>query len=115
MSFINDAILGLLKAERAEVFFVSGAATKWWNAQRQDKKSEVALLGGWYWTLNGEENGPFRTSSGAWRDCYYRRLLEQKPPCMGKDEVARAERELRQGKRASPPRSRSAAVERLRA
>lgn len=80
-----------------EVFFVSGQATKWWNAQREDKKSELALLGGWYWTLAGEEAGPFRTPSGAWRDVYYRRLLEQAPPAMKKDEVVRAEKEAAKG------------------
>jgi hypothetical protein len=95
MSFINQSIMQRLEQEQAEVFFVSGSATKWWNAQRQDKQHEIALLGGWYWTFNGQEHGPFRTSSGAWRDVYYRRVLEQMPPCMGKDELKRAERELK--------------------
>lgn len=97
MSFITSSVKEQLAAERADVFFVSGKATKWWNAQREDKKTEIALLGGWYWALAGEEAGPFRTPSAAWRDVYYRRLLEQAPPSMHKDEVARAERESDKG------------------
>jgi hypothetical protein len=95
--FIPQAAKEQLEAAHAEVFFVSGKATKWWNSQREDKKTELALLGGWYWTLDGEEHGPFRTPSGAWRDVYYRRLLEQQPPAMKADEVIRAEKEAAKG------------------
>jgi hypothetical protein len=102
MSFITTSVKERLLAERAEVFFVSGAATKWWNRQRTDKKHEIALLGGYYWTLNGEEAGPFRTPSAAWRDVYYRKLLEQDPPCMDKKDLARVHRELKK----SPPAER---------
>lgn len=124
MSFITSAVKELLTAEHAEVFFVSGQATKWWNSQREDKKTEIALLGGWYWTLAGEEAGPFRTPSAAWRDVYYRRLLEQEPPSMRKDEVARAEKEAAKGytfkskkrRKSSPPkRSNSGGYARLSA
>ncbi len=109
MSFITSAVKDRLLAERAEVFFVSGAATKWWNKQRRNKKTEIALLGGYYWTLNGEEMGPFRTPSAAWRDCYYRRLLEQDPPSMDRKDLKRAEREL---KKQSAPQATSASEDR---
>jgi hypothetical protein len=102
MSFITTAVKDRLLAERAEIFFVSGAATKWWNKQRRDPKTEVALLGGWYWTLKGEEMGPFRTPSAAWRDVYYRRLLEQDPPCMDKKDLQRVHREIKKEHAHSP-------------
>jgi hypothetical protein len=95
--FIPQTAMEQLTSAHVEVFFVSGQATKWWNAQREDKKTELALLGGWYWTLAGEEAGPFRTPSAAWRDVYYRRLLEQEPPAMKRDEVVRAEKEAAKG------------------
>lgn len=95
MSFINTAVRDRLAGEHAEVFFVSGAATKWWNSQRTDKKHEICLLGGWYWSLNGQEAGPFRTASGAWRDVYYRRVLEQAPPCLNQHDLERVEKELK--------------------
>lgn len=95
--FITTAVKERLLAARVEVFFVSGQATRWWNSQRTDKANELALLGGWYWTVDGAENGPFRTPSGAWRDVYYRHILEQKPPGMNRLEVARAEKEAEKG------------------
>ena len=114
MSFINAAVRARLAAERAEVFFVSGAATKWWNAQRQDKKTQVALLGGWYWTHRGDEAGPFRTPSAAWRDVYYRKVLGEEPPSMGRVQLRRVEREIALAA-AKRPTTTEADVVRLRA
>jgi hypothetical protein len=94
MALINNHIREQLKSMNAEVFFVSGAATKWWNARRKDKKTEICLLGGWYWVLGKDESGPFRTPSGAWRDLYYRRVLVQVPPAMNRKDLTKAEREM---------------------
>jgi hypothetical protein len=90
MSLINTAIKAELQKHRVEVFFVSRHVTKWWNARRQDPKTEIALLGGYYWCFGNEEVGPFRSPSAALRDAYYRRILKQSPPLMSKDEVTSA-------------------------
>jgi hypothetical protein len=94
MPLINSHIQAELRSKNVDVFFVSGAATKWWNAKRKDKKTEICLLGGWYWTLGTEEAGPFRTPSAAWRDVYYRRVINQKPPVMNQRDLAKAEKDI---------------------
>lgn len=76
-----------------EVFFVPRAATKWWNARRRDPKTEIALLGGYYWAQGREEHGPFRSASAAWRDAYYRRVARTRPPTISSADVERAARE----------------------
>jgi hypothetical protein len=86
-----------LKDTGVEVFFVSREATKWWNARRSSKTQEIALLGGWYWTLDGEEAGPFRTPSAARRDCYYRRVLQETPPLMDMADLKRATKDINRG------------------
>lgn len=99
MAIITDAVSERLKDEGAEVFFVSGAATKWWNAKRTDRQTEIALLGGYYWTYKGNEAGPFRTPSAAWRDVYYRRVLGEEPPLMDQKDLAAAEKEIQKGEK----------------
>lgn len=94
MSFINKEVRRKLDRSGVSVFFVSGAVTKWYNAQRSDPKTQVALLGGWYWSLGTEEHGPFRTPSAAERDFYYRHLLRIRPPCLSQHDVATALREI---------------------
>lgn len=96
MAIITNVVKAQLEAEGAEVFFVSGAATKWWNAHRSKaKKWEViALLGGYYWTYKGQEAGPFRTPSAAWRDVYYRGILKIRPPVMDQQELRAMDQEV---------------------
>jgi hypothetical protein len=91
MSIISDEVFGKTRDRGIEVFYVPRAATKWWNARRKDRKNEIALLGGWYWTLGREEHGPFRSQSAAWRDAFYRRVLKHAPPMMDAKEVKIAE------------------------
>lgn len=94
MSFINSEIRKKIDATDVSVFFVNGAVTKWYNARRTDPLSQVCLLGGWYWTLGTEENGPFRTPSAAQRDFYYRKILRIAPPALNEHEVRDAQKEL---------------------
>lgn len=106
MAIISQDVAAQLREKRAEVFFVSGAATKWWNAKRTDKRTEICLLGGYYWTMDGQERGPFRTPSAAWRDVYYRRLLKMEPPGMDQRELALTHREIAKAKeKSAKPRS----------
>jgi len=112
MAIINQVIKRRLLERAVRVFFVSGAVTKWYNAQRQDKTAEVCLLGGWYWSHGREERGPFRTPSGAQRDAYYRLLLKQAPPGLDEDEVAAAQREIAQSRKAGERLRQRAAAER---
>jgi hypothetical protein len=97
MSSITDTVMARLEDTGVEVFFVSREATKWWNARRHSRKQAIALLGGWYWTLNGEEAGPFRTPSAARRDVYYRRILQETPPLMDMADLKKAKRDIRKG------------------
>lgn len=85
---ITKLVKDQLLAVHAEVFFVSRAATKWWNAHQRDKRYELALLGGYYWSCNGIEAGPFRSISAAWRDAYYRGVLAATPPGVRAAELA---------------------------
>jgi hypothetical protein len=94
MSFINRHVRDRLGRAGARVFFVSGQVTKWYNARRTDRQTQVCLLGGWYWTLGGEEHGPFRSPSAAERDVYYRRVLKVPPPTLDEREVQEAQREI---------------------
>jgi hypothetical protein len=94
MAFINGHVRSHLLDAGCRIFFVSGAVTKWYNAKRTDKKTEVCLLGGWYWTLGREEHGPFRTPSAAERDVYYRKVLKVKPPVLDENDVKEAQRQI---------------------
>lgn len=103
MSSITDTVMAHLEDTGVEVFFVSREATKWWNARRHSRNQAIALLGGWYWTLNGEEAGPFRTPSAARRDVYYRRVLQETPPLMDMADLKKANRDIRKGVPAPKP------------
>jgi hypothetical protein len=98
----------MLDEKAIKVFFVSGKVAKWWNARRSDKTSEVCLLGGWYWTHQGMEQGPFRTPSGAERDAYYRVVLRQQPPILDAPGVDAAEHELRTEAKTARARAKAA-------
>jgi hypothetical protein len=102
MGAISDSVKRQLADSCIETYFVSGAVTKWWNAQRADKKQVIALLGGWYWSDGRQEVGPFRTVSAALRDAYYRRVVRQRVPLMDKSEVEAARMELSR----PPPKTR---------
>ena len=95
MPIISDDVYSRTTDRGVEVFFVSRAVTKWWNARR-DKKGErdIALLSGWYWSLGNEEYGPFRSQSAAWRDAYYRRVARHRPPMADARDVRVAETEI---------------------
>ena len=95
MAIINRHVQARLDNERVKIFFVSGKVTKWYNAQRTDPKTEVCLLGGWYWAHADFEGGPFRTSSGALRDPYYRRILHVMPPALNERDMRAAEKNLK--------------------
>jgi hypothetical protein len=94
MSFISNNVRKQLDRSNVSVFFVSGKVTKWYNKMRTDPASQIALLGGWYWALGAEENGPFRTRSGAERDFYYRNILKIAPPALSEKDVLAAAKEL---------------------
>jgi hypothetical protein len=96
MAIINRLVQSQLDAHRVRTFFVSGQVTKWYNAQRQDKATEVCLLGGWYWLYGTEEHGPFRTPSAAQRDAYYRLILKQRAPALDDTQVRQAEAEIQE-------------------
>jgi hypothetical protein len=94
MGFFNKAVRKRLDRSGVSVFFVSGKVTKWYNGLRTDPQNQLALLGGWYWSLGSEENGPFRTPSAAERDFYYRNILKVAPPALSEKEVLAAAKEL---------------------
>lgn len=94
MSIFTNAVAEMLDQSEIETFFVDRYCCKWWNAHRRHHADAIALLGGWYWSYQGEEAGPFRTRSGALRDAYYRRLLKLRPPLMDQSELADAKAEL---------------------
>ena len=107
MAIISDDVYERTRTKGARVFFVSRSVTKWWNARRRDPATEIALLGGWYWSLGGEEAGPFRSPSAAWRDVYYRRVVRHQPPMADAQDVAVAEREIASQTAQSKRRSRN--------
>jgi len=94
MSIISDEVHSRAQDQGIEVFFISRAVTKWWNARRKRGANDIALLGGWYWSLGGEEHGPFRSQSAAWRDAYYRRVMRRTPPLVDQKEARIAETEI---------------------
>jgi hypothetical protein len=94
MAFFTKEVREQIQKAKPNIFFVSGKVTKWFNERRVDPNTELALLGGWYWARDDDENGPFRTPSAAQRDFFYRLILGSDPPSPSMREVRAVERTL---------------------
>lgn len=63
------------------VVYLDRSTSKWWNQRRQ--VDDTAVFCGWYWIKGREEAGPYRSRSAAYRDAYYRFVLEREQPNVG--------------------------------
>ncbi len=90
---ISNDVQSRIESLGVELFYLPREATKWFNAKRRDPKKEIALLGGWYWTLGREECGPFKSQSAAARDVFYRKVLKHLPPMMTAADLKASERD----------------------
>lgn len=64
----------------ANIYYIDLAATKRWNANRDD--SELRLLTGWCWTQRGGtlHRQGFKTMTVAYRDAWYELVAKRATP-----------------------------------
>jgi hypothetical protein len=67
---------------KVQVVYVGRDTARLWNTRR--KADDTPTFCGWYWFRGHDEAGPFRTMSAAYRDAYYRFVLERETPGIGR-------------------------------
>lgn len=107
MGLSNEVQADLRKA-RVEVYYLSRAATIWWNSQRDPTKHTVAMFGGYYVVHDNDQFGPYKSPSAGLRDVYYRRVRKIEPPLMDRRELMMADRANKAKNAAKPKRIRKA-------
>lgn len=76
---LSNAILGKTM-DKVRVVYMTRDIAKFWNNSRNRKADEPAVFCGFYWINGSEEGGPFKSRMAAYRDAYFRIVLEIKPP-----------------------------------
>ena len=98
-----------IDATGVRVFFVPGKIMSWWNKQRENPEEEPRAFCGWFWTLHGEEGGPYKTASEAQRQFYYAKILNRAAPTMSLRDLAQAQKGIERAAEKSRPRLRRVA------